>query len=53
MMQSQENAWAEGRMEGLKGEQTLFYTTLPATAGCPRTDCHEDIQIDTKTKKKI
>ena len=32
MIQFQENAWTEGRMEGQKDGQTLFYRTLPATA---------------------
>ena len=31
----QENAWAEGRTEGRKDGQTLFYRTLLATAGGP------------------
>ena len=31
-MQFQENAWTEGQTEGQKGEQTLFYRTLTATA---------------------
>ena len=35
MIQFQENAWTEGRMEGWKDGQTLFYRTLPATAGGP------------------
>ena len=29
MIQLQENAWAEGLMEGWKGGQTLFYRALP------------------------
>ena len=51
-MQFQENAWTEGRMEGRKDGQTLFYRTFTATAGGPKTDWHEDMQMDTKTKKK-
>ena len=31
MIQFEENAWAEGQKDG----QTLFYRTLPATAGGP------------------
>ena len=38
MIQIQENAWAEGWMEGRKDEQTLFYRILSATAGGPKTD---------------
>ena len=34
----QENAWTEGRTEGQKKGQTLFYRTLPATAGGPIKD---------------
>ena len=33
MIQFQENAWTVGRMDG----QTLFHSTLPATAGGPKT----------------
>ena len=46
MIQFQENVWTEGWLEGRKDGQTLFYKTL-------ETDWHEDIQTDTKTKKKI
>ena len=35
IQQFQENAWAEGRTEGRKDGQTLFYRTLLATAGGP------------------
>ena len=38
MIQLQENAWAEGRMEGRTDGQTPFYRTLPATADGPKTD---------------
>ena len=37
-IQFQENAWTEGRTEGQKNGQTLFYRTLPATAGGPIKD---------------
>ena len=33
MIQLQENAWTEGRMEEQKNGQTLFYRTFPATPG--------------------
>ena len=33
MIKFQENAWTEGWIEGQKDRQTLFYRTLPATAG--------------------
>ena len=37
MIQFKENTWTDGRMErqteGRKDGQTLFYRTLPATAG--------------------
>ena len=32
MILFQENVWTEGQTEGQKGEQTLFYRTLTATA---------------------
>ena len=35
MIQFQENAQTDGRTEGQKDEQILFYRTLPATAGGP------------------
>ena len=38
MIQLQENAWAEGLMEGWKDGQTLFCRALPATAEGPKTD---------------
>ena len=37
MIQFQENAWTEGRKDG----QTLFHSTLPATAGGPNTSQKE------------
>ena len=52
MIQLQENAWTDGLMEGRKDGQTLFYRALPATTEGPETDWHEDIHMDTKTKKK-
>ena len=40
MTRFQENVWTykrtHGRTEGWKDEQTLFYKTLPATAGGPK-----------------
>ena len=46
--------YLDRRMDGrMKDGQTLFYRTLPATAGGPKTDWHEDIQMDTKSKKKF
>ena len=53
MIQFQKSAWTEGWMEGQKDGQTLLYKTIPATAGGPKTDWHEDIQTDTKAKKKF
>ena len=44
-MAGQEDWWKYG--------QTLFYRALPATAKGPKTDWHEDIYMDTKTKKKF
>ena len=38
MIQLQENAWAEGLMEGWKDGHTLFYRALLATAEGPKTD---------------
>ena len=35
MTQFQENVQTDGRTEGRKGEQILFYRTLPATSGYP------------------
>ena len=32
---------------------TLFYKSLPATTGGPKTHCHEGIQMDTHKKNKI
>ena len=49
MIQFLENALTEGRKDG----QTLFYRTLPVTAGGPKTDWHEDKQLDTKKKKNL
>ena len=37
MIQFQENPWTVGQTEGQKDGQTLFYRTLPATAGSPIT----------------
>ena len=33
MIQFQGNAWTDGKTEGWKDRQTLFYRTLPATGG--------------------
>ena len=53
MIQFQENAWTEGRMEGQKDGQTLFYRTFPATPGVQKlTRMKTNIQMDTKAKKK-
>ena len=38
MIQLQENACAEGLMEGWKDGQTLFYRSLLGTAEGPKTD---------------
>ena len=38
MIQLQENDWVQGRMEGRKDGQNLFYRTLPATTEGPKTD---------------
>ena len=38
LIQLQENASAEGLMEGWKDGQTLFYRTLSAAAEGPKTD---------------
>ena len=35
MIQFKENAWTDGRTEGWKDGQTLFYRTLLATARGP------------------
>ena len=35
MIQFKENAQTDGKMEGQKDRQTLFYRTLPANAGGP------------------
>ena len=40
MIQFQENAWTEERMKGRKDRQTLFYRTLPVTAGGPKMLIH-------------
>ena len=45
MMQFQENAWTEGRTEGRKDGQTLFYRTLTATAGGPKMKITTKIYI--------
>ena len=46
--------YLDRRMDGrMKDGQTLFYRTLPATAGGLKTDWHEDIQMDTKSNKKL
>ena len=38
MIQLKESAWTAGQTEdGWKDGQTLFYGTLPATAGGPKT----------------
>ena len=49
MMQFLENTWTEGRKDSL----TLFHRTLPVTTGGPKTDKHEDIQMNTKAKENI
>ena len=43
MIQFQENAWTEGWTERQKDEQTLFYRTLPATAGFQKVPSMLDI----------
>ena len=41
MIQFEENAWADEKTEG----QTLFYRTLPATAGGPKTRSQQNLKI--------
>ena len=36
MIQFQENAWTDGRTQGGKDGETLFYRTLQATTGGPK-----------------
>ena len=48
MIELQENAWTEGRMEGQDG-QTLFYRTFPAT---PRVQKLSDIKTYRWTQKQ-
>ena len=38
MIQFKENAWTDGRKDGQKDGETLFYRTLPANAGGPKRD---------------
>ena len=47
MKQFQENAWTEGQAEGRK---TLFYRTIPATAGGPKRS-HSLLKVHTPLKK--
>ena len=37
MIQFKENAWTDRQKDGWKDRQTLFYRTLPATAGVPKS----------------
>ena len=54
MIQFQENAWTEGRMEGQKDGQTLFYRTFPATPGVQKlTDMKTYRWTQKQRKKKI
>ena len=41
MSQSKENLWKDGRTDGRRDRQTLFYSTLPAEAGGPITSLQQ------------
>ena len=53
MMQFQENAWTEGRMEGQKDGQTLFYRTFPATPGVQKLTDMKTYRWTQKQRKKF
>ena len=42
MIQFQESPSTDGRKDGRKDGQTLFYRTLPATAGSPKRVSNEE-----------
>ena len=50
MIKFKENAWTDGRTEGQKDRQTLFYRTLSATVGGPKTQ-KRHLENPTKEKK--
>ena len=52
MIQFQENAWTEGRMEGQKDGQTLFYRTFPATPGVQKLTDMKTYRWTQKQRKK-
>ena len=52
MIEFQENAWTEGRMEGQDG-QTLFYRTFPATPGVQKLTDMKTYRWTQKQRKKI
>ena len=52
MIEFQENAWTEGRMEGQDG-QTLFYRTFPATPGVQKLTDIKTYRWTQKQRKKI
>ena len=52
MIQFQENAWTEGRMEGQDG-QTLFYRTFPATPGVQKLTDMKTYRWTQKQRKKF
>ena len=46
--------YLDRRMDGrMKDGQTLFYRILPGTVRGPKTECHKDKQMETKSKKKF
>ena len=53
MIQFQENAWTEGRMEGQKDGQTLFYRTFPATPWVQKLTDMKTYRWTQKQRKKI
>ena len=53
MIQFQENAQTEGRMEGQKEGQTLFYRTFPATPGVQKLTDMTTYRWSQKQRKKI
>ena len=52
MIQFQENAWTEGRMGRTEGRTDPILEDLSGYSRGPKTDRHEDIQMDTKAKNK-
>ena len=52
MIQFQENAWTEGRMEGQKGGQTLFYRTFPDTSRVQKLTDMKTYRGTQKQRKK-